>query len=197
MKLENYCTVYQAEMYALYRATQLVLDSDEMEASILSDSRSALEAIKNPKTFHPLAFKIRQALEKLNDRDRPVRLFWIRAHKGAEGNERINELAKQAALRTKTKALYDACPISHIKRALRQDTLEEWQKRYTDGETAGTTKLFLPNVRDAYKIMRETKTDYKMTQLSIGHGSTSQTTFTNSNTEKAHHASVIQLLGKQ
>lgn len=170
LKLEDYCTVYQAEMFALYKAVQLVLDKMEKDVSILSDSRSALETIRDPKACHPLAFGIRETLRKLGEQGKAVRLFWIRAHKGAVGNERADELAKMAALNTKTRAHYDACPISYAKRTLRQDTIARWQTRYENGETAATTKLFLPDVKDAHKVMREIGPNKEIAQLLTGHG---------------------------
>ncbi|GBO98587.1 hypothetical protein EVAR_91738_1 [Eumeta japonica] len=43
------CSVYQAEMYALYRAVAMVEASREKVVNILSDSRSSLELLSNPR----------------------------------------------------------------------------------------------------------------------------------------------------
>nr|XP_034836753.1 uncharacterized protein LOC117993117 [Maniola hyperantus] len=74
--LEFYCTVFQAELYALYHATDVALESTEHTVNILSDSRSALESIRSPNTYHPLAFMVREKLREAKDQRKDVRLFW-------------------------------------------------------------------------------------------------------------------------
>nr|XP_034833570.1 uncharacterized protein LOC117990212 [Maniola hyperantus] len=168
--LERYCSVFQAELYALYKATEYVLKSNKPSVNILSDSRSALECIKNPGTFHPLAFKIRNNLTLLREKGNTIRLFWIRAHVGVEGNERADALAKEAARKKKTAPNYDQCPLSFIKQSIRQTTIETWNKRYQNGETAALTRLFFPDVYGAFKVVRKTKLTPIHVQVLTGHG---------------------------
>ncbi|GBP83170.1 Retrovirus-related Pol polyprotein from type-1 retrotransposable element R1 2 [Eumeta japonica] len=65
LSLHPSCSVYQAEMYALYRAVAMVKASREKVVNILSDSRSSLELLSNPRTGHPLAHAIRKVQETL------------------------------------------------------------------------------------------------------------------------------------
>lgn len=83
-----------------------------------------------------------------------MRLFWVRAHVGAEGNERADALAKEAALYRKTAPDYDKCPLSHIKWSIREETKRKWSQRYADGETGQATKYFLPDAVEAYRLIR-------------------------------------------
>ncbi|GBP97290.1 hypothetical protein EVAR_90468_1 [Eumeta japonica] len=46
LSLHPSCSVYQAEMYALYRAVAMVKASREKVVNILSDSRSSLELLE-------------------------------------------------------------------------------------------------------------------------------------------------------
>ncbi|KAJ2952394.1 hypothetical protein O0L34_g4681 [Tuta absoluta] len=62
-KLEPFCTVFQAELYALCGATELALNNKAEKCSIYCDSRSALELVANGISLHPLAVKIRSNLE--------------------------------------------------------------------------------------------------------------------------------------
>ncbi|XP_069365327.1 uncharacterized protein [Maniola hyperantus] len=170
LRLEPYCTVFQAELFALRRAIEKFSKGKDDEVCILSDSRSSLDLLRNHRSFHPLAFAIRKQIANLRQQGKEIRLYWIKAHVGIEGNERADELAKQAALHKKSKADYDACPVSYVKRQIRQATLDVWQKRYSEGDTANTTKAFLPDVRNAYKIIRTIKLDSTTTQVLSGHG---------------------------
>ncbi|CAH2211764.1 jg20073, partial [Pararge aegeria aegeria] len=115
LKLESYCTVFQAELYALDAATKWALKCTKSEIWILSDSRSALDLIKSGRVAHPLAYDIRRNIGAVQAQGRTVKLFWIKAHVGNAGNERADSLAKQAALNTKTTATYSACPVSFAK----------------------------------------------------------------------------------
>nr|XP_034839897.1 uncharacterized protein LOC117995994 [Maniola hyperantus] len=172
--LESYCSVYQAEMYALYRATDVAIKCKDKQINIYSDSKSSLETIQNLKSYHPLAFEIRQNLKKLKDKQKIIRLFWIRAHVGVEGNERADQLAKEAAITKKTAPDYDACPISFVKRHIRYETVKIWQHRYEITEKAAVTKSFFPTVEGANAILRRLTLTPALVQVFSGHGGFSE-----------------------
>ncbi|XP_045534585.1 uncharacterized protein LOC123721130 [Papilio machaon] len=124
LKLGNFCTVYQAELLALYEATLFVVKSNRRSFGLHSDSRSALETVAKGDSLHPLAVKARENVRKSREQGKDVRLYWVKAHAGVEGNERTDALAKQAAVGMKTKPNYDKCPVSYVKRQLRLESLE-------------------------------------------------------------------------
>ncbi|XP_045492449.1 uncharacterized protein LOC123691907 [Colias croceus] len=150
LALPPYCTVYQAELLALKRAVDIACKSGAAKVGVLSDSRSALQAV-TLSSPHPLAVQTRAALRKAALQRREVSLFWIKAHAGLKGNERADELAKEAAL------------------GLR-DTISEWDRRYDVGGTAGVTKLFFPSAAAAYKVVRKMDITHHTTQVLTGHG---------------------------
>ncbi|GBP96807.1 hypothetical protein EVAR_85564_1 [Eumeta japonica] len=82
LSLHPSCSVYQAEMYALYRAVAMVKASREKVVNILSDSRSSLELLSNPRTGHPLAHAIRESTRNANAEGKEIRFYWLRAHVG-------------------------------------------------------------------------------------------------------------------
>ncbi|KAJ2947204.1 hypothetical protein O0L34_g16912 [Tuta absoluta] len=168
-KLEGYCTVFQAELFALLKATELALETGAETTNVMSDSRSSLELLRNSQSFHPLSFQIRKNIKDLQTRNQTIRLFWIRAHVGVEGNERADQLAKQAA-KMKVKPIYDCCPVSYIKRELRSRSVSVWNDMYVSGETAAGTKLFWPCVVTAYRILPKITLDPVLVQVMTGHG---------------------------
>ncbi|XP_052738158.1 uncharacterized protein LOC128198193 [Bicyclus anynana] len=136
--LATQCTVYQAELYALYQATEIAAKLKDTVINIYSDSRSSLETISNIHTYHPLAFEIRKTLTKLKLNNKIVKLFWIKAHVGVEGNERADQLAKEAALTKKTAPDYDACPCLFTRAASATD---DCSRRPFGGSQWGSTAV--------------------------------------------------------
>ena len=175
LKLEQFCTVFQAELLALTRATwEIKKHRTRGVFSIYSDSRSALESVTRGVSLHPLAVETRQNIRDALELGKRIKLFWIKAHAGMEGNERADEYAKSAALGKKTRPDYDKCPISYIKSQIRMETLDVWNQRYQTEQTAKTTKIFFPNAREAYQLIRKMELDPLLVQVLTGHGGFSE-----------------------
>ncbi|XP_061726217.1 uncharacterized protein LOC133531843 [Cydia pomonella] len=171
LALSSYCTVYQAELLALNRATkEAERATAATQIGIFSDSMAALQATVNPNSRHPLAVESREMIKRCKDQNKNLSLFWIKAHAGLPGNERADELAKAAALKLKKSPDYSMCPISFVKRNLRIQTMSEWNQRYVTGETASVTKTFFPDALAAYRVVKKMKVEAETTQLMTGHG---------------------------
>nr|XP_037872684.1 uncharacterized protein LOC119629756 [Bombyx mori] len=174
LTLSPVCTVYQAELLALCRATHEAAEHRAKSVGIYSDSLSALQTTANWNALHPLAVEARENLRKALLRSKRISLFWIKAHAGLEGNERADKLAKESALRSKRRPDYDLCPISFVKRSIRMESLDEWNHRYRGGETAGVTKIFFPDALTAYRVIKKINIDGVTTQMLTGHGGFSE-----------------------
>ncbi|KAJ2952392.1 hypothetical protein O0L34_g4679 [Tuta absoluta] len=174
LALPKYCTVYQAELLAINRSTRYIIKHNARSFGIFSDSMAAIQTVKNPSSLHPLAVEARDNLKKISSQDKDVTLFWIKAHAGLEGNERADQLAKEAAQKLKKRPDYDLCPVSFVRRSIRLDTLERWNNRYQTEKTASITKLFFPSATDAYRIVRKMKLGSLTTQIMTGHGGFSE-----------------------
>ncbi|CAK1584821.1 unnamed protein product [Parnassius mnemosyne] len=169
-RLESYCSIYQAEMMAIQRALKYIISKKYPGANIISDSRSAITTICDPVSLNPIASEIRTMIKTLEDNRKQVELYWIKAHCGIQGNERADELAKQAAIKNKQSPAYDKFPLSYAKRLIRNTTLQIWQRKYEQATTSSITKKFFPNIVKAYKILKSIKMNNLVTHLFTGHG---------------------------
>ncbi|CAF4939199.1 unnamed protein product [Pieris macdunnoughi] len=170
IKLASYCTVYQAELAALRSATEYARTLKGEEVNIYSDSKASLEAITHSRSCNPQVVKIRRAIGEAEKRGQKINLHWLKAHIGTPGNERADELAKEAAEKLKTKPEYDKRPLSEVKRKIRERTLEAWQTRYTHSQTGAKTKEFLPDIKVAYKTVKDKMFEEHTVQVITGHG---------------------------
>ncbi|CAH2091712.1 unnamed protein product [Euphydryas editha] len=169
-RLEPHNTVFQSEMYALFRAVDMVRKSKESSINILSDSRSSLDLLKSPLATHPLAMEMKRCIRQIQEENRSVRFFWLKAHVGIPGNERADELAKKAALTKKSAPDYNKVPISYVRRQIREETVRLWQDRYNSSQTGSVTKIFLPDAKTACKLVRKVTLTPVDTQILTGHG---------------------------
>lgn len=97
--LGRFCTVFQAEIFAILCCTQTELRAGTKNKHIFiySDSQASLRALDNPFVNSSIVWDCIQALRTLSCRN-IVHLEWIPAHKGFVGNEKADLLARKGAL---------------------------------------------------------------------------------------------------
>lgn len=173
LKLEPFCSVYQAELLAICKATELAKKSTKTRFHVYSDSRSALDTLVSGYSLHTLVLETHKNIREAR-KQKTIELFWIKAHAGLEGNERADMLAKAAALGTKIRPHYDRCPLSFVRRQIRMDSLDEWDHRYKEENTGSVTKVFFPEAIKSYKIVRKMQNNHIVTQILTGHGGFSE-----------------------
>ena len=93
-----------------------------------------------------------------------VTLVWIPAHKGHEGNEKADELAKRGSRATERELLLDVQqPRATIKAAIRDHMYARWGDEWINSGVANHTKSFYerPNKSKARFV-------YKLARLELG-----------------------------
>ena len=99
-KLEDPCSVYVAELAAVYCALQIIETMPPDHYFIFTDSLSSVEAIRSLKPTRESAYfltEIRKTLNNLAARSFSISVVWVRAHCSIPGNEKADWLAKKGA----------------------------------------------------------------------------------------------------
>ena len=93
-RLPNNSTIFAAEATAITLALDYYRSMDP-DVVVYSDSRSCLQAIEGEDTENPLICHIMNLLWALSDKGTHVRFCWVPSHCGTEGNEIVDQLAKE------------------------------------------------------------------------------------------------------
>jgi ribonuclease HI len=177
--LGTMATVFQAEVYAIghsanyinRHATELI-EKGIRNVDIVTDSMAALQAIDAYIFTSKLVKDCFLELEKADNKI-PIKIHWIKAHVGHEGNERADLLAKKGASTVNT-CVEPIIPVpkSWIKGKIKMYVHDEWKQRWEGIQEARQTRIFFPepNIRKSKKLMSYDKqTCGKMFRWISGH----------------------------
>lgn len=148
IKLDDSCTVFQAEIMALKIAAENLLQKDTKgrEISLYVDSQAAISAIGSCIVSSKLVKACREKVEKLSQ-ENSVRICWVPGHSDFEGNEEADRLAKLGSDDLTIAISRDARPpLSYKKRKIEEQLLKEWSDTWTAANGCVISKLFWPKV---------------------------------------------------
>ncbi|GBN19940.1 hypothetical protein AVEN_35914-1 [Araneus ventricosus] len=138
----NNNTVFQAELTALYEAAIYASHLPNHNTSkIYVDNRASIMASSNSNSINETARKIFKLL-LTNPR---IKVSWVKAHAGNIGNERADQLAKDATQHGQPYS-HTKLPKPHIKGLLLKRMLEEWQTSWKNGDTGRRIFNIMPSV---------------------------------------------------
>ena len=151
-RLDEYCTVFQAEVAAIKEGAQIVLQTKEDfdKVTFFVDSQAALRSLVGATTKSRLTSETLETLNSLSEKY-IVRLRWVRAHAGFANNEAVDALAKQATLQQQLTRY--PMPSSYVNDIIRRNILFEWQKEWNGVAGHHHTKVLFPKI-DLRKSMR-------------------------------------------
>ena len=143
--LGRYCTVFQAEIFAIMCGTQAALQQRVCGRIIdfCSDSQSAIKALTSADSRSKLVIACRNQIEELSILN-AVHLVWVPGHSGITGNEWADELARKGA-EIDFVGPEPVLPISScwIKRKIRSWAPSEHAIHWRNIQTCRQTKTFL------------------------------------------------------
>ena len=96
-RLPDNSTIFAAEATAISLALNYYQHMDPVHHDVVvySDSMSCLQAIEGEDTANPFICHIMNLLWSLSDKGTSVRFSWVPSHCGIDGNERVDQLAKE------------------------------------------------------------------------------------------------------
>ena len=142
-RLPDTSSVYQAELYAIFRAVEFLLtleDLTETSFTFFSDSMSALQALE---AFEMDSLLVQRVYTKLNLLASlgSVELWWVKAHSGHVRNELVDKLAKEG---TEMHWIsYVELPRSQIRQQVLDKLRDAWKLEWQTYTEARHCKLFL------------------------------------------------------
>lgn len=168
IKLENGSTIFQCELLAIREALGYIRQNAHAypQISIVTDSRSVLQALQNMKRPTELQVEVWTTLREASTLSQ-IKLHWTKSHQGNTGNERADELAKNAA-ESDAAPQFSTASRALIKKLLRGKSTQEWETRWSTATTGRLTAAYIPSVATRKEIA--TPLDSGMTQIITGHG---------------------------
>ena len=141
----------------------------EKKIVILTDSQSGITALKKylPKNHSHLIDQIKNKVQMLNDEDFDITIQWIPSHVGTAGNEKVDQLAKDAHMKATTNFHLD---LPEINRKIRKKTIAKWQQRYDaqrDTLHLGLIKKKIANW--PWALVKSRKLETTLAKLRMGH----------------------------
>ena len=104
-RLPDEATVFQAELMAIKMAMFDLagyLENNDRYIKLFSDSRSAIQALNSNTVSSQLVRDTVNAINLVGGKVNRLEISWIKAHVGHLGNERADQLAREAAELTPT-----------------------------------------------------------------------------------------------
>ncbi|XP_055925872.1 uncharacterized protein LOC129957542 [Argiope bruennichi] len=162
-RLNNCCSVFTAELMAIFCALQEIPPSAQRNFIIYTDSMSALEALAHfHNQMYPVAIQILSIWQLLQNRGFNILFCWVPGHAGISGNERADFAAKSASM-----FLSQALPYCDAKRSFVCRLFATWQESW---DLRIHNKLHSINPRtDLWPVHPIREVDVKLTRLRIGH----------------------------
>ena len=144
ISLGNQCNIFQAEIAAIMFAARSMMDFNNRNIVIFSDSQAAILALASWEFKSKLVIQCVQTLNMLGATN-TCTIEWVPGHSGIKGNEQADSQAKIGAA-TKFIGPLPVFPVSfvHIKSELCKIKKEKICKRWNRLETCRQTKLFFP-----------------------------------------------------
>lgn len=148
-KLMDSTSIFSAELWAIWESLLYCLQyTDNTFFIVFSDSKSALESIKNSYYNYPsnyITINILKTLKDLSLSQKNVVLVWTKAHIGIVGNETVDKLAKEATTFPNFLEKF-RIPHSDFVKVAKDKAKQNWRDYYSDSNKGYVYKNTFPTI---------------------------------------------------
>ena len=111
--------------------------------NIFSDSQAAIKALDSNTITSSVVKQTIESLNALAHKSSRLEICWIKAHIGHLGNERADQLAREAA--KYSEVILNTPPSwTTYKQAIKTQIYSKWKDRWISDNAYRTTKIFYP-----------------------------------------------------
>ncbi|KAK3885204.1 hypothetical protein Pcinc_010548 [Petrolisthes cinctipes] len=129
-RLPSVMSIFTAELSAILYAYQNIFTLPQPTFTLFSDSCSALQALCNFNSSHPLVLAILEWLVFLGHHGRKVTFCWVPPHVGVDENERADGLAKATVSNSRPPARHHPVPAVDLRPYIDATVRSCWQDRW-------------------------------------------------------------------
>ena len=123
-RLADDCSIHQAEQLAIVKALEKLRDFRHIQglqrsAAVHTDSKITVDAIANPRNHLHLVEQIREGVRSLEKDNWSIHFTWVKAHNDNLGNEKADQLAKDAASTRDEETAHSRAPKSAVMKVIK------------------------------------------------------------------------------
>ena len=171
--LGNTSTVFQAEITAIQRSAQMLIDNgwEKQTITFYSDSQASLAALNKLTVKSDTVEKCLNTLNKLGRKNR-VHLRWVKAHVGIPGNEIADFLAKRGSSLGDGSTNELLTPQINQRNKIKEFFHKKWMKAWKLYDQARQTKIWFPtmNAKKSSQLLKMKRNDLsRLVRFLTGH----------------------------
>ena len=171
--LSNNATVFQAEVFAIRKSAQMLIDKGWKNQTITfySDSQAALASLKKLTIKSETVYNCLSALNVLG-RENRVHLRWVKAHVGIQGNEVADFLAKKGTSLADGLVNELLTPQVKQKKEINNYYFKKWCHSWKSYGQARQTKIWFPtpDPKKSAELLKQKRSDLSiLVQFLTGH----------------------------
>lgn len=162
-KLDPHCSVFTAELTAIFQTLKYISQSSFKKHIIYSDSKSALDSFNHiTHKSHPITQSVLDLYGRLSVAGYNIKFCWIPSHIGIKGNEEADKAAKSA-----TDNAHLFIPLPDLYHSLDNLSRKEWHNHWT---LQSENKLYrIKPDTNVWPHLPKRRQDVILSRLRIGH----------------------------
>ncbi|GBL90828.1 putative RNA-directed DNA polymerase from transposon X-element [Araneus ventricosus] len=158
-----FCSIFTAEITAVFHALKQILKCPIGKYAIYTDSLSVLQALNSLHCkSHPLVFSVLDLYEKLISQGFSLVFCWVPSHVGITGNEQADSNARSA-----THFSHEPVPVCDLKKHIKSCLQMKWQIHW-DQELNNKLRSIKPIIENWSEDVNRKRSTI-LTRLRIGH----------------------------